>query len=353
MHKALSMTLKFKKSYKFAFKSTFYITLFSSLFLGIFDYFIQPINGWIIAFFVVSLAVFSFFVLQYRVEHFIYRRVKKIYDDVSLLESSPLRNQTITTDMQTLTEEIQKFATKKKIEIEAFKIREEYRREFLGNVSHELKTPLFTIQSYLLTLLDGAMDDKSVRKKYLQRAEKSVERLIYIVKDLDMISKLENGVLSIKKEPFNIVELIRNVFELLEMKALSKNITLTFDATYRKPVMVFADAEKIQQVVMNLIINSIAYGKENGTTEVSIESLTPQKIIVRITDNGEGIEKNNLERVFERFYRVDKSGARTEGGSGLGLAIVKHIIETHNEKIYVESDYGVGSEFSFTLEKSL
>ncbi len=347
------MILKYKKTYKFAFKSTFYIVLFSTFLLGILYLFFKPINLWVIFFFLLGLSVFSFYIIQYRVEHFIYKRVQKIYNNVSLLENSPFRNQTITTDMQSLLNDIQTFATQKKIEIEDFKIREEYRREFLGNVSHELKTPLFTIQSYLLTLLDGAMDDKNVRKKYLQRAEKSVERLIHIVKDLDMISKLENGILTIYKEKFNIVEIVRNVFELLEMKALLKNITLTFDRTYRKPIWVMADAERIQQVIMNLILNSIAYGKENGTTEVSIENLTPQKIIVQITDNGEGIEKNNLERVFERFYRVDKSGARSEGGSGLGLAIVKHIIETHNEKIYVESEVGVGSEFSFTLEKSL
>ena len=218
-------------------------------------------------------------------------------------------------------------------------------------MSHELKTPLFTVQGYLLTLLDGAMDDKNIRKKYLQRAEKGVERLIYIVKDLDMITKLETGDLNLELTEFNIVEVIQNVFELLEMRASKKNISLTFDALY-KPVKVIADQEKIQQVVTNLVMNSIKYGKQGGTTEVSIEDLVNNKVIVRITDNGEGIEKQHIPRLFERFYRVDKSGARSEGGSGLGLAIVKHIIEGHKEKIYVESQYGIGSEFSFTLEKT-
>jgi two-component system phosphate regulon sensor histidine kinase PhoR len=286
------------------------------------------------------------------VEHFIYKRVKKIYDDVSLLETTSYVNQPVTTDMATLTKEVKKFARDKKLEIETLKIREEYRKEFLGNVSHELKTPLFTIQGYLLTLLDGAMEDKNIRTKYLERAEKGVERLIYIVKDLDMITKLEVGEINLDVTRFNIVEVIQNVFDLFEMKAANKNITLTFDTKYAKPIWVMADQEKIQQVVTNLVVNSIKYGKKGGTTEVGIEDLTKNKVIVRITDNGEGIEKQNIPRLFERFYRVDKSGARSEGGSGLGLAIVKHIIEGHDEKIYVESQIGVGSEFSFTLEKT-
>ena len=254
--------------------------------------------------------------------------------------------------MATLTREVKKFATDKKLEIEMLKVREEYRKEFLGNVSHELKTPLFTVQGYISTLLDGAMSDKKIRKKYLERAEKGVERLIYIVQDLDMIAKLEMGDLKIEKVSFDIVNLIQNVFDLLEMEASKKDILLLFDMKYNKPIMVLGDREKIEQVVINLVVNSIKYGKEKGSTEVSIENLTEDKVIVRINDNGEGIEKKNIPRLFERFFRVDKSGARSEGGSGLGLAIVKHIIEVHDEKIYVESEFGVGSEFSFTLKKA-
>jgi two-component system phosphate regulon sensor histidine kinase PhoR len=253
--------------------------------------------------------------------------------------------------METLTKQVKKFATDKKLEIETLKVREEYRREFLGNISHELKTPLFTVQGYLSTLLDGAMEDKKIRKKYLERAEKGVERLVYIVEDLDMISKLEMGDVNLELSKFNIVDLVQSVFDLLEMVADKKNIILMFDRKYNKAINVFADQEKIQQVLSNLIVNSIKYGKENGTTEVTIEDLVDDKIIVRIRDNGEGIEKQNIPRLFERFFRVDKSGARSEGGSGLGLSIVKHIIEAHGEKIYVESEFGNGSEFSFTLEK--
>jgi two-component system phosphate regulon sensor histidine kinase PhoR len=346
------MTLKFKKSYKFAIKSSFYIALFSFGFLAIVNYFLLQLPLLYILLFILSLSIFSFFVLQYRVENFIYKRVKKIYDDVSLLDNTDFRNQSITTDMETLTSEVQKFARDKKMEIESLKVREEYRREFLGNVSHELKTPLFTVQGYLLTLLDGAIDDKNIRKKYLQRAEKGVERLVYIVNDLDMITKLELDTLGIETSKFNIVDVIQNVLDLLEMRASKKNILLTFDMKYVRPINVIADLEKIQQVVTNLVENSIKYGKENGTTEVSIEDFVNNKVIIKVIDNGEGIEKQHIPRLFERFYRVDKSGARSEGGSGLGLAIVKHIIERHNEKINVESEFGKGSEFSFTLEKA-
>lgn len=346
------MAIKFKKTYKFAVKSALYISIFSAGFLAGLMHYYEILQWDFVAVFSVSIFIFSFFVLQYRAEHFIYRRVKKIYDDVSLLESSSFRNRSITTDMATLTKEVEKFARDKKIEIETLKVREEYRREFLGNVSHELKTPLFTVQGYLLTLLDGAMSDKTLRKKYLQRAEKGVERLIYIVQDLDMITKMEVGDLNLNFTRFNVIEVIQNVFDLLEMKADKKGIMLMFDMKYIKPVMVFADQDKIQQVVTNLVMNSIKYGKENGTTEISIEDLVNNKIIIRVKDNGEGIEQKHVPRLFERFYRVDKSGARSEGGSGLGLSIVKHIIEGHDEKIYVESKFGEGSEFSFTLEKT-
>ena len=345
------MKIKFKKTYTFALVSTSYITVFSTCFLAVLLWFFHEFSLPIVLVFAISIATFSFFVIQYRVERFIYRGVKKIYDDVSLLESASFRNQPITTDMATLTKQVKKFATDKKLEIETLKVREEYRREFLGNVSHELKTPLFTVQGYLLTLLDGAINDKNVRKKYLERAEKGVERLIYIVEDLDMISKLEMGDVNLELSAFNIVELVQSVFDLLEMKADKKNIILMFDRKYSKPIKVFANQEKIQQVVTNLMMNSIKYGRENGTTEVTIEDLVNDKVIIRFRDNGEGIEKQNIPRLIERFFRVDKSGARSEGGSGLGLSIVKHIIEAHGEKIYIESEFGKGSEFSFTLEK--
>ncbi len=350
------MKISFKKTYKFALISALYISLFATVFVILLGLIILdlPFKRVLLfaVIFIFSTYFFSFIIIQYRVERFIYRRVKKIYDDVSLLESSTLMNHPITTDMETLTREVKKFATDKKLEIEMLQVREEYRREFLGNVSHELKTPLFTVQGYLSTLLDGAMDDKTIRKKYLKRAEKGVERLIYIVEDLDMITKLEVGDLNLDFSEFDIVELIQNVFDLLEMKADKKRITLSFENDRIHPIFVYGDKDKIQQVIENLIVNSIKYGKEGGSTEVDVINLTKKKILVRISDDGEGIEKQNIPRIFERFYRVDKSGSRSEGGSGLGLAIVKHIIEAHKEKLYVESEYGIGSEFSFTLARA-
>jgi two-component system phosphate regulon sensor histidine kinase PhoR len=278
--------------------------------------------------------------------------MKKIYDDVSLLDVSTLGRQKITTNMETLTKEVELFARNKKLEIEALKIRENYRREFIGNVSHELKTPLFTVQGYIETLLEGALNDEKIREKYLKRANKGVERLIYIIKDLDMITKLEVGELNLEKETFDIIDLIENVFELLEMKASKNVISLTFNKKYQKAIWVKADKDRIQQVLSNLIVNSIKYGRNQGTTELSIENLIMNKVLIRVADNGEGINNDEIPRLFERFYRVDKSGSREQGGSGLGLSIVKHILDAHNEKIYVESQIGIGSEFSFTLEKA-
>jgi len=346
------MAKEFKRSYTFAVYTSGFITLFLvGLILMYQSIYLDAINWQPLFLFGICCAVFSFLIIQLRIEHFIYKRVKAVYDKVSLLESSNLQEKQITTDMATLTKEIENFAKGKKLEIESLRVRENYRKEFMGNIAHELKTPLFTVQGYVLTLIDGAIKDKKVRDKYLERASKGVDRLIYIVRDLDMINKLETGDLHLDKEKYNIVELIESVFDMLEMKAAKKNISLTFDMDYNDKIMVFSDKERIQQVLANLIVNSIKYGKNGGTTEVSIENITKDKIIIRITDNGEGIEQKNIPRLFERFYRVDKSGSRKEGGSGLGLSIVKHILEAHNEKTYVESDFGVGSEFSFTLEK--
>ena len=346
------MAVNFKKSYRFAVFSSLMITVALTLFVSVFFYMTNAIDWVFIVLFALVCFALSSLLIQVRVERFIYNRVKQIYDDVTLLDVTSLRRGQITTDMSSLTKEVERFAASKKLEIESLKIREEYRKEFMGNVAHELKTPLFTAQGYILTLLDGAMKDKSVRKKYLKRAGASIERLVYLVNDLDMIAKLEVGDLNIRYEYFDMVELVKDTFELLEMEAAKKNITLTTDMEYDYPIMVNADRERIQQLLTNLIVNSVKYGKQDGTTEISIENLIQNKVIVRVTDNGEGIASEHIPRLFERFYRVDKSGSRREGGSGLGLSIVKHIIEAHDEKIYVESDFGVGSEFSFTLEKA-
>ncbi len=343
------MAKNFRRSYKFAARTSLYLTSFLIVLLWLIDFSIQgPLQ-----FFLYGIACFgfSFLIIQYRLEKFIYKNIKKIYEQVSLLDAATLKPGQVTTDMTSLSKEVEKFAQGKKLEIEALKVRDSYRKEFMGNISHELKTPLFTVQGYILTLLDGAMDDKKVRKQYLSRAAKGVERLVYIVRDLDMITRLETGELRLKTEEFNLVEVVQGVFELFEMKAAKKHISLLFDTEYQ-PVMVRADKERIQQVLINLIVNSIKYGRREGTTEVAIEDLSRKKVLVKVSDNGEGIQKEHLPRLFERFYRVDKTGSRKEGGSGLGLAIVKHLLEAHKEKVFVESSYGMGSEFSFTLKKA-
>jgi two-component system, OmpR family, phosphate regulon sensor histidine kinase PhoR len=296
--------------------------------------------------------VFSFLLLQSRVKNFIFNRVREIYEDVSLLDLNSLNKNIITTDIETLSKEVKKFAKDKQLEIESLNERETYRREFLGNVSHELKTPLFTVQGYLLTLIEGAANDKEIRNRYLERANIGVERLASIVKDLDMISKLESNELNIQVEPFNILEVVQNVFDLFEMKIKKKNMVLRFDKLYEFPVYALGDPEKIEQVLINLIVNAIKYGEFGGTIMVSIESSDNSKILLKVIDNGEGIKTENIPRIFERFYRVDKSRSRDQGGSGLGLAIVKHIIEAHKETISLESEYGKGSTFFFTLKRA-
>ena len=229
---------------------------------------------------------------------------------------------------------------------------ENYRREFLGNISHELKTPLFTIQGYILTLVEGgALKDKKVREKYLRRAAKGVDRIISIVKDLDLITQFESGIKTVDRSDFNIYDLVDNVFDLLEFESEKNNISLKLENIDNPLIYVNADQERILQVLTNLIVNSIKYGSNNGHTEVKVEDYNKEKVIVRVIDNGEGIEQEHLPRLFERFYRIDKNRSRKKGGSGLGLSIVKHIIEAHQEEIFVESKIGEGTEFTFTLQK--
>ena len=345
--------MKVKKTYSYALWSAFYLTLLSVIVAALSYYFIAEHYGLkTIILSVITLFIVSFFIIQYRAEHFIYRRLKKIYEEVSILNVNDLKRENATTDIDILSKRMQKFVEGKRLEIKSLTERDSFRRDFLGNVAHELKTPLFTVQGYILTLLEGAINDKKIRMKYLDRANKGVERLAAVIKDLDMIAKLENEGTKLDKEVFNILELIQNVFDLFEMKAKKRNISLLFDKVYEFPVFVKGDVEKIEQVLINLIVNSIKYGKPNGNTVVAVESYNDKKFIVKVIDNGEGIKKEHLPRLFERFYRVDQSRSREQGGSGLGLSIVKHIVEAHDENIFLKSTYGEGSEFSFTIEKA-
>jgi two-component system phosphate regulon sensor histidine kinase PhoR len=345
--------MKIKKTYSYALWSAIYITLLSSVFAAIWYFFIlKQLSASAILISILVLFVISFFIIQYRAEHFIYRRLKKIYEDVSILDVNDLRKDSVTTDIEQLSNRMQTYAEGKELEIKSLTDRDSFRRDFLGNVAHELKTPLFTVQGYILTLLEGAMEDKNIRLKYLERANKGVERLVAVTKDLDMIAKLETDGLKLNKEVFNILEIIQNVFDLFEMKAKKRNIILKFDRIYEFPVFVIGDIEKTEQVLINLVVNSIKYGKPNGRTIVTADEYDHNKFVIRVIDNGEGIKQEHFSRLFERFYRVDQSRSREQGGSGLGLSIVKHIVEAHNQKILLKSTFRQGSEFSFTMEKA-
>ena len=294
-------------------------------------------------------SIISFFIISWMINKYINQRINNILQEISL-EFNNLDVKPINSDLDDVTIELIKKLQDRTIEINTLKDQDTYRKEFLGNVSHELKTPLFTIQGYILTLLDGALKDKSVRDKYLKRAAKGVDRLINIVLDLDLITQFESGIKIVDKKKFDIVELIQNVFDLIEIESEKNNISLFYDKNYSNPIYVFADEERILQVLTNLLVNSLKYGVDGGRTEVSLVK-SDNKILIKVSDNGIGISSKHLPRLFERFYRVDATRSRKKGGSGLGLSIVKHIIEAHNENIYVESEFGKGTTFSFTLEQ--
>jgi len=349
------MSLKFKNSYSFAIKTSFAISLILLFVVAVVLYLYSLLDQYYfqLVLLVILIFIISFLIIQSRIEVFIYGKIKNLYKDLNIIDSISLSKPNVTTDMNSLMQNINEFSKDKKLEIESLKVQEEFRKEFIGNVAHELKTPIFTIQGYIENLIDGAVENKLLRDKFLNRAQISVERLIYIIKDLDMITKLESGSQNLEVTSFDLNKLIKNIFDQLEIQAQKKEIKLTFNTNYSESILVNADRDKIHQVITNLIINSIKYGTFKGTTEISLESLTTEKLIVRVTDNGEGILNEHLPRLFERFYRVDQSGSRKQGGSGLGLSIVKHIIDAHNENIYIESKLGIGSEFSFTLSKCI
>ena len=301
----------------------------------------------------ISFIIFglSFLILQLRVRKLFFERIRQIYEDLEFETDSLIKTSPIDSDMNSFSKDLEEFVKLKRTEIETLKKEGIYRKEFVGNVAHELKTPLFSVQGYISNLLDGAMDDKELLKKYLKRAEKSVDRLTFIIKDLDLITQLESSTLKLKVTSFDIIKLTEEIIEDLEISASKRNIKIIFNKNYDKQILVEADKNRIEQVITNLVTNSINYGSEKGTTEISFES-NEEKIIVKVNDNGEGISEENMPRLFQRFFRVDVSRSRSQGGSGLGLAIVKHIIDAHNENIYVQSTVGVGSEFSFSLKKS-
>lgn len=333
--------------------STAAAALISILVISLFFY--KTINFPFILICTVVLFVLAYAVFFYSLEKFIHAKIKLIYKSIHK-QKTGLKNQASEIDMDTdilgnVNKEVMRWADESREEIEQLREQAKFRREFIGNLAHELKTPLFSIQGYLFTLLEGGLEDKTINRDYLQRADRNLERLMNLVKDLDDITKLESGEMALKLEKVNIVDLIKDAFNSLDYQADSKKIRLELDKKYEKPILVWADYSKIQQVVVNLLVNSINYGKEKGVTKVKFFDMD-ENILIEIEDNGIGIAKEHLSRLFERFYRVDKSRARNHGGTGLGLAIVKHLIDAHNQSITVRSEVGKGSTFGFTLKKA-
>ena len=325
------------------FRISFYISSLSTILLLILSYFadvLMPFYLFAIIFLVVG--VFSYFIIR----NYIQRKINVLYR--SIQKQKTLNESTL--DIEKAEKEVSDWILERQAEIDYLKDTEKFRREFLGNVSHELKTPIFNIQGYVLTLLEGALEDKDINRKYLERTQKSVERMISIVEDLSNISNMESNNESIKLERFDIVSTALSVMESLEKKADKNNITLNFDKIYA-PSFVVGNENKISQVLMNLIHNSIIYGKDGGETKIKIFDMDKQ-FLIEVSDNGIGIDQEDVDRLCERFYRVDSARSIAKGGTGLGLSIVKHIIELHNQTLNIRSTLGEGSTFSFTLQKS-
>jgi two-component system phosphate regulon sensor histidine kinase PhoR len=299
--------------------------------------------------------VISFFVLYFIYNPFIFDKIKSVHNELTkILPQNEIPDTNFQLDeidpIATLDLEVKKIAAERQKELEHLKNVDSYRKEYLGNVSHELKTPVFNIQGYVSTLIDGGLNDASINLDYLKRADKSIERIIHIIDDLETITQLETGSLELEFEKYDFSAQCRDVLEQLDMIARRKNVTVSLAKKFDKPLMVLADKFRIRQVLVNLITNSIKYGKENGKTEISF-SLYNDEVIVEVKDNGIGISAEHLPRLFERFYRVDKGRSREQGGTGLGLAIVKHIIEAHQKTITVKSSPDEGTTFTFTLNR--
>lgn len=311
-----------------------------------------PENSQIFEFilFVFLYLAFCFAIIYYLLTRYFKLITGRIYEILDEFREDDEKYNKIKT-LNQFEKEIGTWAETKSTEISKLKDMEAYRKEFLGNVSHELKTPLFIAQSYIETLIDGSLYDNKVNQKHLDKALKSVLRLSQIVKDLELISKLEKSSLVIEKNVFDMNTLIREVVDSLELSAKDENIKFLISISEQQECYVLADEEKIEQVLTNLLVNAIKYSKEKGKIEIGCKELK-NKYLIEISDNGIGIKKENLDRIFERFYRIDRDRSRKKGGTGLGLSIVKHILEAHDESITVESEIGKGSKFSFTLDKA-
>jgi two-component system, OmpR family, phosphate regulon sensor histidine kinase PhoR len=308
---------------------------------------------WLLLLLVLGFGI-SFGIVYYFVERFLYHKVKIIYKTIHSLKSQGEGKPRIQMSADVLGEinnRVADWADEKIKEVKEMRSAENYRKEFIGNLAHELKTPVFNIQGYIDTLLDTDLQDPELNRKFLERAGASCDRLADLIKDLDQITNFESGNIPLEITRFDVVSLARETIEMLEPQAREKNIILRIRNANEKSIFVDADRKRVQQVFVNLLVNSISYGKDNGETRIRFYDMG-DNLLIEIADDGIGIAIEHLPRIFERFYRVDKSRSRNEGGSGLGLAICKHIIDSHNQNISVRSTENVGSTFSFTLKKS-
>ncbi len=334
---------------KLSFISSLVTTLFTALLLTLNHFF-----GHAILLFVLVPVVFllSFLTTSYILNYLINDKITPIYKTISGIPVKDKREKKNPQKdiLAEVEHDVKLWADDKMAEIERLRDLEKYRKDFVGNVSHELKTPIFNIQGYILTLLDGGLEDPEINRLYLERTEKSIDRMINVVEDLESITKLESGELKLNPEVFDIGKLVEEVFELELREATERNMTMHLNTTTGKPYLVKADKKRIFEAMRNLIGNAIKYGRKEGNVKVGFYDMN-NLLLIEVSDDGIGIEKKDLPRIFERFYRVDKSRSRTQGGTGLGLSIVKHIIEAHKQKINVKSTPDNGTTFTFALEK--
>lgn len=286
---------------------------------------------------------------QWVLEKFIFERMNLIFDKVLNITYERRVLKLLDDPFELIDSKVNTFLQKQEKEEETLSEQQKFRREYIGNIAHELKTPIFTTQGYILTLLDGGLEDERINRDYLRRADKSIERIIDLLDDLDLITKLDSGEFPLEMETFDLVQLCKEVFDALELKAKERDISIGFRTNPRRQIFVDADRNRIYQVVTNLVVNAIKYGNDGGSVDVGFNIMNEQYVLIEVIDNGVGISDEQLLKVFQRFYRVDKSGGRKQGGSGLGLSIVKHIVEAHGQSLNVNSTPGVGSTFSFTL----
>ncbi|WP_118953395.1 sensor histidine kinase [Taibaiella helva] len=334
---------------------SFFTALILAIFITLFTLFLrQPWYIDLIAFaltFIVAYTIY-FYTLQY----FIYRKIKLIYKFIYQTKATKreeffYQNILPQKSIDEVRKDVERWAIEKRDEIEILQKNEQFRKEFLMNLAHELRTPIFTVQGYVHTLLNGAIDDPAVNRKFLSNATKGIQRLVQLADDLDQISKLESGKIPIVQESFVIQELVKDVYEEMMLKARDRGIDMQVKKGTEAAITVYADKQKVKQVVVNLVENALKYGNEGGTITTGFYQMDGGRIYIEVSDDGPGIAEHHLSRIFERFYRADRSRSREIGGTGLGLAIVKHIIEAHGQTITVRSKVGVGSSFGFTLDK--